>query len=54
VWRDTFLDEAEIEVGGDFEAEILEALDRADELVVLLTPWALERPTSWRSSGRPG
>ena len=46
-----FLDEAEIEVGGDFEDEILDSLDRADELVVLLTPWALERPYVWAECG---
>jgi TIR domain-containing protein len=39
-----FLDEAEIDVGSDFEDEILEFLDKADELVVLMTPWALDRP----------
>ena len=39
-----FLDEAEIEIGADFEEEILSFLDRADELVVLMTPWALDRP----------
>lgn len=39
-----FLDEAEIEVGEDFEEEILAFLNKADELVVLMTPWALERP----------
>src|SRR5260370_34322974 len=39
-----FLDEADIEVGDDFEEEILEYLAKADELVVLLTPWALDRP----------
>ena len=39
-----FLDEAEIEVGEDFEEEILTFLNKADELVVLMTPWALERP----------
>ena len=39
-----FLDEAEVEVGEDFEEEILTFLNKADELVVLMTPWALERP----------
>src|SRR5437016_5808228 len=46
-----FLDEAEIEVGGDFEEEILAFLDKADELVVLMTPWALERPYVWAELG---
>jgi hypothetical protein len=46
-----FLDEAEIGAGEDFEAEILEFLDNADELVVLMTPWALERPYVWAELG---
>src|SRR5947208_13681134 len=46
-----FLDEADIEVGSDFEEHILESLQRADELVVLLTPWALERPYVWAELG---
>ena len=40
----TFLDEAAIAAGSDFEADIRAALEHADELVVLLTPWALDRP----------
>lgn len=39
-----FLDEADVDVGEDFEERILAALERTDELVVLLTPWALVRP----------
>lgn len=39
-----FLDEAQIDAGSDFEEDILEFLERAHELVVLLTPWALDRP----------
>ena len=46
-----FLDEAEIDVGADFEEDILEFLEKADELVVLLTPWALERPYVWAELG---
>lgn len=46
-----FLDEAEIDIGGDFEKDILEFLDRADELVVLLTPWAMDRPYVWAELG---
>jgi hypothetical protein len=46
-----FLDEADIEVGDDFEQEILEFLEKADELVVLMTPWALERPYVWAELG---
>jgi TIR domain-containing protein len=46
-----FLDEAEIDVGADFEEDILAFLEKADELVVLLTPWALERPYVWAELG---
>src|SRR5215210_5836292 len=46
-----FLDEAEIDVGADFEEEILGFLEKADELVVLLTPWALDRPYVWAELG---
>lgn len=42
-----FLDEAEIHAGGDFEESVLDCLERADELVVLLTPWSLDRPYVW-------
>ncbi len=35
-----FLDEANIEVGEDFEESILSFLERTHELLVLLTPWA--------------
>ncbi len=44
VGAETFLDEAQIAVGARFEQEILEALRQAQELVVLVTPWALQRP----------
>jgi hypothetical protein len=43
----TFLDESNIAIGAKFEDEILEALQKADELVVLITPWALGRPYVW-------
>jgi TIR domain len=46
-----FLDEAEIDIGSDFEEDILASLEKADELVVLLTPWALERPYVWAELG---
>src|SRR5258707_5398265 len=48
---DSFLDEAQIETGRDFEEEILEFLDNADELVVLMTPWALDGPYVWAELG---
>jgi hypothetical protein len=46
-----FLDEAQIDVGADFEEDILTFLEKADELVVLITPWALERPYVWAELG---
>lgn len=47
----TFLDEAHIAVGEDFEERILHALDQANELLVLLTPWSLKRPYVWAEIG---
>lgn len=46
-----FLDQLEIEIGENFETKILDSLRRADELLVLLTPWALERPYVWAELG---
>lgn len=46
-----FLDEAEIDAGADFEEDIRDFLEKAHELVVLLTPWALERPYVWIELG---
>jgi hypothetical protein len=45
------LDEAQVDAGSDFEEDILEFLERAHELVVLLSPWALERPYVWAEIG---
>jgi hypothetical protein len=44
---DTFLDEADIQAGDDFEDEILKAEATCTELVVLLTPWSLKRNYVW-------
>lgn len=46
-----FLDEAQVDAGADFEEDILEFLQRAHELVVLLTRWALDRPYVWAEIG---
>jgi len=46
-----FLDEAEIDAGADFEEDIRKFLERAHELIVLLTPWALDRPYVWIELG---
>jgi hypothetical protein len=47
----TFLDEADIEYGDDFEDKILEAARASKELLVLLTPWAVTRPYIWLEIG---
>ena len=47
----TFLDEAHVGIGEDFEEAILGALEKASEFLVLLTPWALERPYIWAEIG---
>jgi hypothetical protein len=46
-----FLDEADVEVGAEFEEHIRAFLDEAHELVVLFTPWSLERPYVWAEIG---
>jgi hypothetical protein len=46
-----FLDEADIEFGDDFEDRILEAARGSQEMLVLLTPWALKRPYIWLEIG---
>lgn len=46
-----FLDEADVDVGAEFEEDIRQFLDRADELLVLFTPWAFERPYVWAEIG---
>lgn len=38
-----FLDDADIKPGEDFNKEIHSSLKEAHELIVLLTPWALEQ-----------
>jgi hypothetical protein len=43
-------DEAQIAAGADFE-EILNSMEKAHELVVLLTPWSLDRPYLWAEVG---
>jgi len=46
-----FLDDAEIDAGADFEEDIRKFLEQAHELIVLLTPWALDRPYVWIELG---
>jgi hypothetical protein len=47
----TFLDEADVEYGDDFEERILAAAQSSAELLVLLTPWAVKRPYIWLEIG---
>lgn len=46
-----FLDEADVDVGAEFEEDIRGFLEKTDELVVLFTPWALTRPYVWAEIG---
>jgi hypothetical protein len=46
-----FLDEADVDVGAEFEEDIREFLDKAHELLVLVTPWSLQRPYVWAEIG---
>jgi hypothetical protein len=46
-----FLDEADVDVGSEFEEDIRDFLDKANELLVLFTPWALDRPYVWIEIG---
>ena len=46
-----FLDEADIDVGSEFEEGIRNFLDAADEMLVLFTPWAFDRPYVWAEIG---
>mgnify|MGYP001458545062 CR=1 FL=1 len=48
---DTFLDEADIQHGDDFEDEILKAEEKCSELLVLLTPWSISRTYVWLEIG---
>ena len=46
-----FLDEADVEVGAEFEDDIRAFLDQAHELLVLITPQSLTRPYVWAEIG---
>ena len=45
------MDEADVDVGVEFEENIRGFLEKADELLVLVTPWALERRYVWAEIG---
>jgi hypothetical protein len=47
----TFLDEADLEYGDDFEERMLAAVRSCEELIVLLTPWSMKRPYIWLEIG---
>jgi hypothetical protein len=47
----TFLDEANVAIGAEFEDDVLAALGEAHELLVLFTPWSLQRPYVWAEIG---
>src|SRR5438067_13801726 len=47
----TFLDEKQIAVGADFEADILAALKTSQEFLLLATPWSLRREYAWLERG---
>lgn len=47
----TFLDYDHIEIGEKFEVKIIKALNRADEFLMLLTPWSLNHPYIWSEAG---
>jgi hypothetical protein len=46
-----FLDQADIAIGANFEDEIRRFLGVAHELVVLFTPWSIDRPYVWMEIG---
>jgi len=48
---DVFLDRTQNLIGEEFEEKIMAALGKSDELLVLLTPWALNRPYVWTEVG---
>ncbi len=47
----TFLYETDVDVGEDFEEKILSSLENADQMLVLLTPWAMDRLYVWAEVG---
>lgn len=47
----SFLDEADLDIVDEPDEKIREALAESDELLVLITPWALTRPYVWVEIG---
>ncbi len=48
---ETFLDAADIQHGDDFDEKLRDAADTSSEQLVLLTPWAMNRPYVWLEIG---
>jgi nucleoside 2-deoxyribosyltransferase len=48
---DTFIDVYDVKKGDDIESRIFDELPRCDELVVLLTPWSVDRNWVWVEMG---
>lgn len=48
---ETFMDAFDIAIGDDFEGRIFEAMTRCQELLVLLTPWSVDRNWVWVEIG---
>ena len=51
VGADPFLDAESIQVGSRFDEDLQAGLSDADEILVLVTPWALTRPYVWMELG---
>ena len=47
----TFLDHSNIQVGDDFDAQIFKAAAASQELLILLTPWSIQRHYLWMELG---
>ncbi len=47
----SFLDEADLDIVDEPDEKIREALAESDELLALITPWALMRPYVWVEIG---
>ena len=48
---ETFLDVNDIEHGDDFDEAIVNAAERSNELLVLVTPWSKDRNYVWMEIG---
>jgi hypothetical protein len=48
---DTFLDVKDVEKGDDIEHRVFQGMQQSDELIVLLTPWSVDRNWVWVEMG---